>query len=307
MPRTPHPSISFRSSLTENLEILAGRFTFPQGQATIAAVPFDLIPRRAAGVERLRRATLSLSGRIPARWPDFSAFRLQGARPCRVRFPASHFCCLRPIAVPGDSLRGDEQGQSNRTDSGRGTSVVTGSSTYTYSDSTATGTVDVEALQWQCDGTIATTGFGCYGGINAARAATRTSPTPIPAGPVFYIIIEEAGMGDTVRAVPCTGKETVLAAVGHVNGIPEVSNAKIWIARPSAGNRSKSTILNVDWEAVSKQWRQHDELHALARRSPGARRGPCNYEKQLAGEEDEPYRAGHGRRQLDDFHDQRFA
>jgi hypothetical protein len=37
-----------------NLEILAGRFTSPQEQITIAVVPFDRIRRRAPGVERLR-------------------------------------------------------------------------------------------------------------------------------------------------------------------------------------------------------------------------------------------------------------
>ena len=173
------------------------------------------------------------------------------------------FLLLAAIAVPGSSLRGGEQGQSNRTDSGQGTVVVTGGGTCsgtcsgTYSTGTLTisgGTLEEESSPLQLyGGTTATCGFGFYGGIGAAGATSKTFPTPIPAGPVFYVIIEGAGMGDTVRTVPCTGKETVLTAVGHVNGIPEVSNAKIWIARPSASNPNKSTILNVDWEAVSKR------------------------------------------------------
>ena len=60
-------------------------------------------------------------------------------------------------------------------------------------------------------------------------------------------------MGDSVRSVPCTGKETVMDAVGHVNGISQLSSTKIWIARPMPGNRDKSTILTVDWEAISKR------------------------------------------------------
>ena len=38
-------------------------------------------------------------------------------------------------------------------------------------------------------------------------------------------------MGDSVRIVPCTGKETVLSAVGAVGGISQVSGTKIWIAQ----------------------------------------------------------------------------
>ncbi len=60
-------------------------------------------------------------------------------------------------------------------------------------------------------------------------------------------------MGDSVRTVPCTGKETVLSAVGAVNGISRVSNTKIWIARPLPNTRDKSTILTIDWEAISKR------------------------------------------------------
>jgi polysaccharide biosynthesis/export protein len=83
--------------------------------------------------------------------------------------------------------------------------------------------------------------------------AASNPTTPIPAGPVFYIITEGAGIGDNVRSVPCTGKETVLDAIGHVNGISQVSGTKIWIARPSPASRDKSTILNVDWEAISRR------------------------------------------------------
>ncbi len=91
-------------------------------------------------------------------------------------------------------------------------------------------------------------------GLSVGRCAAPTSTTLIPAGPVFYIITEGAGLGDSVHSVPCTGKETVLDAVGHVNGISQVSlSTKIWIARPSPTSHDKSTVLPVDWEAISKR------------------------------------------------------
>jgi polysaccharide biosynthesis/export protein len=93
------------------------------------------------------------------------------------------------------------------------------------------------------------------GGYNTAPAMTAPNGpvTPIPAGPVFYIVVEGAGMGDSVRSVPWTGKETVLAAVSAVNGFSQVSSAKIWIARPSPDKQDKGTILPIDWEAISKR------------------------------------------------------
>ncbi len=70
---------------------------------------------------------------------------------------------------------------------------------------------------------------------------------------MFYIVVEGAGMGDSVRTVPCTGGETVMSAVGAVGGISQVSSAKIWIARPSPSSADKSAVLPVDWEAISKR------------------------------------------------------
>lgn len=92
--------------------------------------------------------------------------------------------------------------------------------------------------------------FGGFGGGMMTATAPRGPVTPIPKGPVFYIVTEGAGMGDSVRTVPCTGKETVLSGVGAVGGISQVSSGKIWIARPAG---DKSTILNVDWDAIAKR------------------------------------------------------
>jgi protein involved in polysaccharide export with SLBB domain len=94
--------------------------------------------------------------------------------------------------------------------------------------------------------------LGAYGGAPTV-GAPRSPIMPIPRGPVFYIITEGAGLGDSVRTVPCTGNETVLSAMGAVGGISQVSSTKIWIARPMPHHSDKSTMLFVDWEAVSKR------------------------------------------------------
>ena len=56
-PSIPIPRVRFQGSFIRNLDILAGGgFTFPQGQGRIAPIWFDLVPRRAPGVERLSLA-----------------------------------------------------------------------------------------------------------------------------------------------------------------------------------------------------------------------------------------------------------
>jgi polysaccharide biosynthesis/export protein len=69
---------------------------------------------------------------------------------------------------------------------------------------------------------------------------------------VFYVITEGAGMGDNVRRIPSTGNDTVLDALSAVNGLSQVSSAKIWIARPAPGGFGCEQILPVDYEAIAK-------------------------------------------------------
>ena len=68
----------------------------------------------------------------------------------------------------------------------------------------------------------------------------------------FYVITEGAGLGDTVRRIPITGKETVLDALSEVNGLSQVSSTTIWIARPAPGGFGCEQILPVDYEAISR-------------------------------------------------------
>jgi hypothetical protein len=64
MPHAPHLRFGSSGPLHEGFGTsCGGRFTFPHGQGRIAAVPFDLSPRRAPGVERLRAAGVAVPQR----------------------------------------------------------------------------------------------------------------------------------------------------------------------------------------------------------------------------------------------------
>jgi hypothetical protein len=89
-------------------------------------------------------------------------------------------------------------------------------------------------------------------GIDTPIAATGTSTACQP-GKAFYIITEGAGLGDNVRCLPCTGNETVLDAISKVNGLSQISSTRMWIARPSPTSHDNSTILDIDWEAISRR------------------------------------------------------
>jgi hypothetical protein len=57
MPFGPHSRVGSWASSSRSWETVArGYFTFPQGRDIIAPVPFDLVPLRVLGIERLRGA-----------------------------------------------------------------------------------------------------------------------------------------------------------------------------------------------------------------------------------------------------------
>lgn len=67
---------------------------------------------------------------------------------------------------------------------------------------------------------------------------------------VYYIITDGAGYGEQVYRIPVTGSETVLDALGQINGLPPVaSKKKIWVARRSHHGQQ---ILPVDWDSIAK-------------------------------------------------------
>lgn len=69
---------------------------------------------------------------------------------------------------------------------------------------------------------------------------------------VFYVITEGGGIGDNIRRVPITGNDTVMDALASVNGLSQVSSARVWIARPAPGGFGCHQILPVDYDAVTQ-------------------------------------------------------
>ncbi len=197
---------------------------------------------------------------------------------------------LIALVISRTSLRAEEPAKPKLTKSGSGTLVLMGSNTYPGGASvtnlygggtmitagtlqlTSPTTVNGGTLNFEASpipygvpiggntGTDTVTianGTTLPYGITSIASGAPIPTTPISAacqpGKVFYLIIEGAGLGDNVRCFPCTGKETVLDAVSKVNGLSQLSSTKMWIARPSPISHDKSTILSIDWEAISKR------------------------------------------------------
>ncbi len=71
---------------------------------------------------------------------------------------------------------------------------------------------------------------------------------------VYYIITDGAGYGAQVYRVPVTGNETVLDAIGQINGLPAVASKKcIWVARRTEGTGGAQQVLPVDWKNITQQ------------------------------------------------------
>jgi polysaccharide export outer membrane protein len=67
----------------------------------------------------------------------------------------------------------------------------------------------------------------------------------------YYVICDGGGYGQIVLRFPITGKETVLDAIGQIQGLPSVaSTRRIWVARPAPADHCCYQILPVDWRAI---------------------------------------------------------
>jgi polysaccharide export outer membrane protein len=67
----------------------------------------------------------------------------------------------------------------------------------------------------------------------------------------YYVIADGGGYGQIVLRFPITGKETVLDAIGQIQGSPAVSSQRrIWVARPAPADHCCLQILPVDWHAI---------------------------------------------------------
>jgi polysaccharide export outer membrane protein len=68
---------------------------------------------------------------------------------------------------------------------------------------------------------------------------------------LYYVIFDGGGAGQQVYRLPVTGNETVLDAIGQVNGLSPVSSKHhIWVARPAPSDCGPQ-ILPVDWVGIS--------------------------------------------------------
>ena len=70
---------------------------------------------------------------------------------------------------------------------------------------------------------------------------------------VYYVIVDGGGFGESVIRLPITGNETVLDAIANIEGLPEISSKKMWIARPAPGGFGEAQILDVHWRAIAAE------------------------------------------------------
>ena len=69
---------------------------------------------------------------------------------------------------------------------------------------------------------------------------------------VYYIVTDGGGFGEQVVRIPYTGNETVLDALSQIQGLPEVSSKKMWIARPAPAGANVSQTLKIDWRGITQ-------------------------------------------------------
>jgi polysaccharide export outer membrane protein len=70
---------------------------------------------------------------------------------------------------------------------------------------------------------------------------------------VYYVVTQGAGLGDHVVILPAKGNETVLDAIGQIQGLSSAQSTRMWIARPGRNNCEGDQVLPVDWPAVTQR------------------------------------------------------
>jgi polysaccharide export outer membrane protein len=79
---------------------------------------------------------------------------------------------------------------------------------------------------------------------------------------VYYVITDGAGAGQQVYRLPVTGKETVLDAIAHINGLTPVSSKHhIWVARPN--DVFEDITMAVDWNAITQRGRTNTNYQLM--------------------------------------------
>ena len=69
----------------------------------------------------------------------------------------------------------------------------------------------------------------------------------------LYVIMDGGGFGEQVVPLPCTGNETVLDVIAQLEGLSQVSSKKIWISRPSPSEYETAQVLDVHWQAITRE------------------------------------------------------
>jgi polysaccharide export outer membrane protein len=70
---------------------------------------------------------------------------------------------------------------------------------------------------------------------------------------VYYVVLNQAGAGMQIIRLPITGNETVLDALGLINGIPPIaSKDRIWLARPAPAHSGCDQVLPVDLRSIAE-------------------------------------------------------
>jgi polysaccharide export outer membrane protein len=71
---------------------------------------------------------------------------------------------------------------------------------------------------------------------------------------VYYVITDGGGYGEQVYPIPITGNETVLDAIGKINGLPAVASKKrVSLARACQADAFHPEVLPVDWCAIASR------------------------------------------------------
>jgi polysaccharide export outer membrane protein len=70
---------------------------------------------------------------------------------------------------------------------------------------------------------------------------------------VYYVVTQGAGLGDQVAILPARGNETVLDAIGQIQGLTSSQSTRMWVARPGTNDCGGDQVLPVDWLAVTQR------------------------------------------------------
>jgi polysaccharide export outer membrane protein len=70
---------------------------------------------------------------------------------------------------------------------------------------------------------------------------------------VYYVVLNLAGAGMQIIRLPITGNETVLDALGLINGLPPIaSKDRVWLARPSPAHTGCDQVFPVDLRGITE-------------------------------------------------------